>query len=430
MPAVSADPLVSDQSTAANLRRLLWLRAMAISAQISVMVAAAYFLDVQLPVVSLAGVMSALAALTLHAGWRLWRGAAISEQALFAQMLGDVAALTALLYFTGGATNPFVVLMLLPLTLAAAALPGRYSWLMAFITVACYTLLMFSYQPLVGGEQGHDNDFGLHVFGMWTGFVLSVGVVAYFVVRMNTTLRERERLLAVAREQALRDEKLVALGTLAAGAAHELGTPLSSLAVLCKDLEADYATDNELANTLRLMRRQVTRCKETLATLTAGAGAPRATEGYLQPVDDFLVETLTRWQEMRPGVVCRTYWEGAHPAPHLVAEQTLRLALINVLNNAADVSPQQVEVRGHWAPLQLTVDVCDQGPGWQPEAARAADKLVYSSKGPGRGLGLGLYLTHAVIERLGGHVEMLDLEGGGACTRIVLPLRPAGEDVR
>jgi two-component system sensor histidine kinase RegB len=156
------------------------------------------------------------------------------EAKLFLELLADVAALTALLYLSGGSTNPFVSLYLLPLIIAATALTARYAWAMAGLTIACYSALMFFYLPLGHGHEMHSSAFNLHVLGMWANFLVSAVLIASFVATMSASIRGRDRELAIARARALRDEQVVALGTFAAGAAHELGTPLSTIAVLTK----------------------------------------------------------------------------------------------------------------------------------------------------------------------------------------------------
>ena len=191
-------------------------------------------------------------------------------------LFSDVLILAALLYFTGGSTNPFVSLFLLPLTLAAAALPGRYTWAIATAAVICYSFLMVWYFPI---PHQHGINFNLHVLGMWFGFVLSAILISYFAVKMSATLRERDRALALARENALRDERLVSLGTLAAGAAHELGTPLATMAVLAKDLESECAGRPGVAEPFQVLRGQIARCKDILSQLAVSAGQARAEAG-------------------------------------------------------------------------------------------------------------------------------------------------------
>jgi two-component system sensor histidine kinase RegB len=409
-------------TTAINLRRLIVLRCIALAGQLLAVWVAVTSLSMALPLRPLMGVITAMAVLNLLTWVRMQRALPVGERELFAHLALDVAALTALLYFSGGSTNPFIILYLLPLALTAAALPARYAWAMAAVTMACYTALMFFYVPLPHSHEMHGDDFGLHVIGMWLGFLLSAGLIAWFAVNMAETRRSRDQLLARMREDDLRNERILALGTLAAGAAHELGTPLSTMAVLTKELEQDAGNAETARAGLRVLREQIDRCKSILATLSVSAGASRAEGGGRMRLEDYLEALLRDWRAMRLGVQARHGFEGPQPSPLIVAEQTLSQAIVNILNNAADASPDHVEIDGRWDAQELTLEICDRGTGLSPDAERAAGQAFFTTKAPGQGLGLGLFLAHATLSRFGGHVHLYNREGGGVCTRLVLPL--------
>lgn len=403
-------------SAAINLRRLLALRGIVFAGLLLTLWFAVARLGLSLPVAPPLAVLAVMVVISLASLWRLSRPWAVCDAELFAQLLADVAALTVLLYFSGGSTNPFVTLYLLPLAITAAALPVRVWW-MAGITIACYAALLVWHVPLPHAEHANDADFSVHVFGMWLGFVASAALIAGFAVRMNATLRARDHILAELREQALRQERIVAIGTLAAGAAHELGTPLSTMAVLVKDIQPGGTV---AAGKLEILRAQIVRCKEILASLSAAAGQVRAESGQSRPLDTFLEDLVRRWQATRPGVHVRTQLAGQGPAPHIVAEQTLAQAITNILNNAADVSPQDVELDGRWTPEALILEIVDRGPGLEPELAHKAGEPFHSTKS--EGLGLGLFLAYTTLNRLGGDVRLMNREGGGVLCRLTLPL--------
>jgi two-component system sensor histidine kinase RegB len=413
----------AEPTAAVNLRRLLLLRNIAIVAQVSIVLVAVYALGMGLPLHALLATIAALLGINILTWLRLHRPWPVSDAELFAQLSLDVAALTVLLYFSGGSTNPFVLLYLLPITLSAAALPGFYTWAMAAVTIACYSLLMFFYVPLPNGHAAHGgaSAFGLHVFGMWLGFVASAALIAYFVVKMGETLRARDHALAALRENELRNERIVALATLAAGAAHELGTPLSTVAVLAKELECE-APDADSRDRLRVLREQVDRCKGILSTLSVSAGQARAEAGRSLPLDQYVEEVITRFRDLRPAAVVQHTLDGPRPAPVIVTEQTLSQAIMNILNNAADASPETVEITARWTTEALTLEVCDRGPGLPATVQAKAGKVVFSTKEAGQGMGLGLFLAHATLNRFGGAVDLYNREGGGACTRLSLPL--------
>jgi two-component system sensor histidine kinase RegB len=425
-----------------NLRRLVALRAIEVVGQIGVTAVAAYGLALALPTAFLFALSAGLGLVNMFVWWRLYQPWPVIDAELMANLILDIGVLTALLYFAGGSTNPFVTLYLLPLSIAAAILPTRYTWTLVAITLACYSLLLFVYVPLPhetnslvwlltwlpassGGEHamhGGQADFGLHVLGMWFNFAVSASLIAWFVVRMAQSLRDRDRQLAHAREAALRNEQLIALGMLAAGAAHELGTPLATMAVIAHELAHDHAHDPTLAQDLRLLRTQTDACKDILNRLTAAAGETRAGPVAGISCEHFLRQLIERWQLLRPQIVLEQHFIGAQPVPMIAAEHSLEQALFNLLNNAADVSPASVEFEGRWAENQLTIEIRDRGPGLSEEVAQRAGQAFFTTKGP-HGLGIGLFLANASIERYGGTVSLFNRDGGGACVRVTLPLQ-------
>jgi two-component system sensor histidine kinase RegB len=378
---------------------------------------------IHLPWSLMAGVVLLLPAANLVARLRIRRGGRIPEIEFFAQLLLDVAVLSALLYLSGGSTNPFVSLYLLPLVIAATTLPPRFAWGMAAITATCYALLFFFYLPLPGMHSGHgEAGFHLHLIGMWVNFLLSAVFIAFFVARMAQTIRSRDAELARQKENALRNERIVALGTLAAGTAHELGTPLSTMAVILGDMTKDYADEPDLARDLATLRRQVDSCKQTITRMVAAAGQARGEGGGAQPVDQFVRETLERWRLLRPAVSLTEQLSGPAPAPTILTEQTLRQAILSLLNNAADASPQNVELDCSWGSDRLRLEIRDRGLGLSGEAEMRAGLGFFSTKPQGEGNGIGLLLARAALERLGGHLRLEGRPGGGVCTRLELPL--------
>jgi two-component system sensor histidine kinase RegB len=411
-------------------RRLFLLRNITILVASAGIAVANISFGLNLPLQPLIITLSLLALLNLLTWLRLKSGYAISDTELFIQMLLDIAAITSLFYYTGGATNPFVWFYLLPLIIAATILPRGYTWTMAALTVACYSALFVFNEPLPGadmhhGGMHHDGGFQMHVFGMWLGFVMSAGFVAVIIVGMAQNLRERDRRLAEAREQALQNERLVALGTLAAGAAHELGTPLGTMAIITAELEQDYSadSDNGVKKKLGILSSQIERCKEALSVLSASAGAGRAESGHRMPVDAYLDEVIHEWQTQRPEAALTSDLPTATISGDIIAERTLSQALVNVLNNAADASPDDVSITGSSTQALLTLEVSDRGTGLSAEVQEQLGKAPVSTKQ--EGLGVGLYLAHATIERLGGSLEIADREQGGTVVRITLPLLSA-----
>lgn len=427
-----SDPVLSpaDSALRLNLRRLVAVRMFAIGGELMAMAVAHFALEMALAWGPLLLIVALQLLLNLASWWRLRQPWRVGSLEFLGQLCFDVVLLLALLFFAGGATNPFVSLLLLPLVVAAAVLPRRYVSLVAVLVVLGYGLLMLDYQPQSHQMAHMDHsshgaataatDFDWHVTGMWFGFMLGVALVLFFVLRMAESLRERDRILAEARERALRDEQLVALGTLAAGAAHELGTPLSTLAVLSKDLEQEYAADAALARRLTLLRQQVDRCKQTLGMISASTGQLRAESGGRIALDRFLDGLVSDWRGRYSRAILAYRSEGPQPAPQIISEQGLRQALISFLDNAADSSPNDVEMHCRWSARQLTIEIGDRGPGLPQELRAQAGKVPFTTKAEGHGL--GLLLAHAILQRLGGEVRLEPRDGGGTLVHVELNL--------
>ena len=432
--SVAMNPSSSVTQTGhSHLRRLVMLRSIAVAAQCITLALVYRFLEMDLPWHPMLITVGAQAVLNLLTWLRLRNNRPVSNMELFAQLCADVLALSVLLYYGGGSANPFVSLFLLPLVIAAATLPRGYTWAMAAITTGCYSVLMKFYVPLPTanrhiGHEGHlqhvmpqDEAFNMHIIGMWAGFGISTIVVAYFVVKMAYAVRERDEALTKMREETLRNERIVALGTQAAGAAHELGTPLSTLAVVIGELQREQIILPEWRDNLAILDDQVRACKRILDKLLANAQDTEAPS--MQSLHQFLAATLDEWQLIRPEVQYRYQPPTAQSVPQLHIEPALRAALLNLLNNAADASPQGIDIRTHWDADQVTLEIHDDGPGLTPEVAARAGSAFFTTKQEGRGL--GLFLANATVERMGGSVRLFNREGGGTTTEITIPL--AGE---
>lgn len=408
-----------------NLRQLVLLRCIAIAGQVIAVAFVTSALHIPLPLLPL-GVAIGFLALFNFATWlRLGLPGPVSDGELFMQILVDIVVLTVLLYFTGGAANPFVGMYLLPLAIGAAALPPVHAWSTFAATAAGYLLLVFFNVPLVreGGELLHRHH-ELIALALGINYTVTAGLIAYFLVKITRTLREHQRLLVCAREKELDNERIIQLGAFAAGAAHELSTPLSTMAVVVKELRGQWPERPELLNELRILSGQIELCKGALSNLLAAAGRTRMDGGGKLALDEFLNALLEQCRLMRPKVVVRGRCDGTLPAPEIVADQGLRQAIMNLLNNAADASPELVVVEGKWDEEELLIRICDKGRGIPPEAAEKIGKLFFTTKAPGQGSGVGLALSNAIITRFGGSIKLFNLPERGVCTEVRLPLAP------
>lgn len=409
-----------------RLQYLLLLRLLAVAAQVVALVLMVMLFDLSLPWLPVTAIIGALLLYTAVAWQHARQATATDDAAIFRQLLIDIIALSALVYYTGGSANPFITLFLLPITFAAASVRTRYAWPLAGLAVFAYTLLMFFNQPVLESHHAHGEGFSLHLWGMWYGFIISAALLVYFVGRIGQALRERERLLAAARENTLRADQLIAMGTLATGTAHELGTPLATMAVLVRDMEVEQRQDPEMHDNLRCLREQIDRCKQVLAKLASDTGQLQAGTGRRQPVNDYLQAVISEWRNLRQGVDVHADLQGPQPPPAIIADRTLTQALLNVLNNAADAGAARLQVDGLWSAENLRLSIADDGRGLPAGAGlRLGQEPLHSQERDedAPGMGLGLFLARTTLQRFGGRLDIADQAGGGARVDIHLPLQ-------
>ena len=405
-----------------NLKRLLLLRNIVIGFDIAAIIISVQMLGMALPLLPLCALLLFYILINGLSWLRLKKEQQVSTSEFAFQLAIDTIIFTLLLYHVGGYTNPFVSLFLIPLVITAATLPKKFIWSMAGLTISCYTLLMFQYIPLPHVHMMHETrDFDLHVLGMWFSFLLSVSLVLFFVVKMASSLRERDQALAIAREKALQDEHLVTLGTLATGAAHELGTPLSTMAVLAKELHTEQQSDDELREKADIIRQQVERCKTIISDISTTTGQTRAEGGKKQEIQTYLEQTFQQWHSLRPEAHAKLTTHGQDETVYIFADKTLTQALLNLLNNAADASINHIDITAQWDNETLNLLIIDQGPGIAGDIKNAIGQPFFTTKKDG--YGLGLYLAHAVIERYGGNLTLSNRTEGGVAAQVTLPLQ-------
>ncbi|MGZ3873835.1 MAG: ATP-binding protein [Bacteroidia bacterium] len=439
----------SEFSARQNLKWLFILRNLMIMSEVILIVLSVYGLNIRLPEQPLWLVILSIIVVNIYTSMRLQTEDPVTELEIFSQLVIDVFGITALLYLTGGASNPITWVFLLPLIITAIMLHQSYAWYMVILTTSMYTALMAYNIPLPSIEPHMPNPemrysdtknyellqqvhamsdthyFNLHIFGMWFGFVFSAGLVAFFVVELAKTLKAQERNLAEARENALRDERVVALGTLAASAAHDMGTPLGTIAIVVHELEQEYPVHRfpDLQEKLLIMQQQIDRCKTALSVMSASAGEMRAESGSAMLLTDYIDEVINQWRTHKPTAkLCFFIDPDVAIRAKIVAELTLTHSIINILNNAAEASPPEkgIEFHAAWDSDYAVIKIKDFGPGLPPELIDFAGKQPVISKK--RGLGVGLFLAYSTINRLGGKISLYNNESGGACAEITLPL--------
>ncbi len=424
-----ANATLSLTASAANLRRLLIIRLILIGC----LAAALGYAEQQLdksgllhPVHWLVlGFYVLISSLTY---WRLQQQWPVSDQEYFGQLCLDLLLISLLLYFSGGASNPFVSFYLVPLCISSAILPWRYTWVIAGLSMLAYSLMLFYFQPLPTTIESHnhhgDNSFNQHILGMWVNFTLSAGLITYFVVKMASALRQQESALAIKHEDELRDEQILAVATLAAGTAHELGTPLATMSILLEEMEQEYRQPPPLNDDIQLLKQQLSNCKQILQGLVSTAESHSHGQRQQVAADLYLKKLLEHWQVTRPDSSYKLHIQQTGAAPLLNVDSTLNQAVCNLLNNAADACHRDIEIALQWQDRQLRITIRDHGPGIALETAEQLGKPFISTKG--KGLGLGLFLSHATVNRYGGSIELNNHPEGGCQAQLQLPLDTPG----
>ena len=419
---IDAIPSDTDSNVRLNQRRAAILRWWLVAAVTLAVLSAPTFLDIALPRAPIFMVLALMTAFNAYVSRRAVRDEPVAASELFGQLCVDLSALAILLYLSGGAANPLISFLLVPVAVAALSLPGTLTAAVALLAVALYSLLMWHFLPLPVADA--ERATRLHLAGMWLTFVVSATMIAWFVSRMTASIRERDSRLAAAREQALRDERMVALGALAAGAAHELGTPLATMAVVVGELEQEACLDAEVREDLVLVKEQIALCKGILSSMSARVGTLRPEQVQVQDARVWLEGVRVRWHTLRPQATSRLTLTSGGGAPQIVIEATLEQAVTNLLNNAADASNAEIEIELGWDHGRVRIFIEDAGPGFPVEVLRQAGRAPLSARNGGAGI--GLLLAISAIGRLGGHIALDNPDGGGGRVNIELPVaRPA-----
>lgn len=404
------------------LRALFWLRVVSIALQGTVFLIAWLRYADEIQIIPLGIALAILWLFNVIVHWRLHKPWPATEPEVAIHILFDVIQFTLVLYFTGGASNPFVSLYLLPVALAAAALPISLAVMIGIACTLAYSLLLAIHEPMV--DMGHhlSGNWNLHIWGMWLNFLLAAVLLILFVGMLAGMLRRHEREIARARERTLRDEGILAVGTLAAGAAHQLGTPLSTMNLLVESW-LDYDEEPIRREDLEILARQVTVCRTTLHEMLEQVREARGEAGHRVILQRYLDDCLERWQVTRPDI------RVAVDTPTGLLEWTVRndvtlaQALTNLLNNAADASiaagDPRVEVKAWISDGNLHCQIQDFGSGLSNAQAATAQRMFRSSKAAG--MGIGLALSNSTVERLDGEVRFHPNQDGGL-TWLQLPL--------
>ncbi len=418
-----------------NLRILVTLRGAAFCAQAVAILVASYGFSIVLPVTAMFGVAAILVAFNLYSLYRLRSAAQVRVGDLFIGLVADIGVLTAQLAFSGGTANPFVSFYMLPVIIGAVMLSARYAWAIYGLTLLGYCVLaVMSFNapmPKMPGMEmpgmamtGLVDRFNLHMHGMMLGYALSAGLLVFVITRIRANLQARDAELIAVRTQALQEDHIVRLGLLAAGAAHELGTPLTTLSVILNDLR-DLPLPRRKADLLGdvdTMQNQVDRCKAIVSGILASTGQTRGEGGESRSLPAFIEGLSALWRASHPSAELSV--TAALDDIPILADRVIEQAVLNLLDNAYEASQRRgsgfVGLAAVTKDDTLILDIEDRGDGFDAEVMTRIG-LPYATTKMGDGRGLGLFLAGNTLRVLGGRLDIQNRDDG-ARVRLTLPL--------
>lgn len=334
-------------------------------------------------------------------------------------LLVDIAALTGFLALSGGTANPFTMLYVVPLTLAIAVSPA-WTWVMAAASLFSFGVL-FLVEPenVHANHAGHGGDFGAHLRGMWVAYGVTGALVTYAVQWIAQRTNRDRRELAELQERRLAERQLAQVGSLAAGAAHELGTPLATLSLLSGDL--DRMSPEELEETSAAMRRELDRCKLILQRMAA----PELRASSREDLEPWSLQELAD-EVGGEGIEVQVHDPSGVRVD--VPKGSVAQVVRELVSNARTASGPSggVRVRMQRRGAEAIVEVEDDGPGMTPEVRQAAFDPFFSTKPEGSGMGLGLFVARAQTQLLQGRLELAAAPGGGTLATLTVPIPSAG----
>ena len=339
----------------------------------------------------------------------------------------NIVELAGLLFFTGGLQNPFSFLFLAPVLISATALPIRFTIALGMLAVACASVLVFLHFPL---PWDGDDPLVLppfYLFGVWLSIVVAIGVTSLYAFQVAEEARKLSDALAATELVLAREQHLTQLDGLAAAAAHELGTPLSTIFLISRELEQDVSDKPQLSVDIKTLREQAQRCRDILAKITqlSSSGAPFDR----MPLSALIEETVAPHRDFDVAIKVRIAVAGT-PEPVGMRNPAIIYGVGNILENAVDFARTTVEVNAWWNTEAVELVISDDGPGIAPDLLKRIGEPYLSrrrdtddAQGARSGLGLGVFIARTLLERTGATVSFTNrvFPDHGAVVQIVWP---------
>ena len=396
---------------------LILIRWIAASGQAIAILTVHFGIGFELPLAACFAVIAATAASNV---WLARQRAARArlgnrEAALF---LGfDLVQLTVLLYLTGGIHNPFVILMLAPVTVSATILSRAATAILVGLAIACITAIVFWHLPLPWSPGGFFQP-PPYVLGIWTSLSVATVFISTYVWSVAEEARRMSEALAEARQALLREQRFTALGGLAAAAAHELGSPLGTIAVVAKELSHAVPQSSPLAEDIELLLSQSDRCREILAELGRRPEEMGGMPFERMPLGALIEEAAEHVNTEHVELSFMRDVQSDAAEPQVVRSPDVLLALGTLVQNATQFARKMVEVRMSWTHRDVQITIADDGPGFAPDVlAVLGEPYVSSRAGEEEHMGLGIFIAQTVLERTGATLNFRNRDGAEVVIR-------------
>ncbi|MBB5700227.1 two-component system sensor histidine kinase RegB [Ochrobactrum daejeonense] len=414
----------SNLSRRPRLTTLVRVRWLAIAGQTAAVMFVALYLQFPFAVGICLALIACSAWLNLYLAFRFPTNHRLNPAAASLVLAFDILQLAGLLYLTGGLQNPFIVLMIVPVIISATSLSARHTLVLALLVVACTTVLAFQYDPLPWYPGERLNLPFLFVIGIWCAIISALGFTGVYAYRIAEEARQLGDALTAAELILQREQHLSALDGLAAAAAHELGTPLATIALVVKEMQRTHVKDAGLADDIALLRSQTQRCREILQRLTSLSSENEEHMSRL-PLSSLIEEVIAPHRNFGIAIDVQKM-EGPKPEPVTRRNPGLLYGLGNLVENAVDFARGNVSVTWGWTEGNVSVTIQDDGDGFKPEVLDRIGEPYMTSRDNtrnGGGLGLGLFIAKTLLERSGAQIAFRNRNnpGQGAEVKVVWP---------
>jgi two-component system, sensor histidine kinase RegB len=395
-----------------RLQTLTFIRWGAVTGQAGAIFVVHMGLNFPLPLWPALAVVAASALLNLLSTWNRQPNARVGELPAAGFLAFDISQLAVLLYLTGGLENPFAFLLLAPVTVSATILSQRSTVMLCILALFCVTLLGADHLPLPWSREGLSLP-QTYILGSWVALGLGIAFFASYTWRLAQEARSMSNALAATQLALLREQQLSALGGMAAAAAHELGSPLGTIAVATREISRDLPDDSPLAEDVNLLMSEVERCRDILAELAQSPQSDLASPFDRIPVNALVEAAAARHDDGRVNIVLDAHGDG--PGPFTGSSAEMVHGLGNLIQNAVQFARDEVVIEARWTATDVSIAIRDDGPGFPIRILERLGEPYLSARGGAPGhMGLGIFIARTLLQRTRASVELRNLEDGGA----------------